>query len=230
MPPELCEILPNQAFKGKLTDDHTANMITFAAKPPNINALAISTKGLDELGFRPNASPQMSAFGVSVGNNMAVVPARILPPPRVQYGQGSPIVDEKASWNLKNVKFARGGRLEHWAVLVIRDGNDGVEFSRPDDPEFIAVYRGFAQMCVTSGLRVEQQVPMIVPVRLPRRAEEDPTRSQAILELEKAIKTYPRKPSIVLVLLSNGDKHVYSGLKYLCDVVLDVREYTLFFH
>jgi hypothetical protein len=59
---------------------------------------------------------------------------------------------------------------------------------------------------------------------LPRKAEEDPTRVRAIAELEKSIKSFPRKPSIALVLLSNGDKHIYSGLKYLCDVVLDVGE------
>ncbi len=29
-------------------------------------------------------------------------------------------------------------------------------------------------------------------------------------------------PRIALVVLSNGDRHVYSGLKHLCDVCLDV--------
>ena len=224
MPAELCEILPNQPYKGKLTDDHTASMITFAAKPPNINALAISTKGLDELGFRPNISPQLGAFSVTVGNNMAVVPARILPPPRVQYGQGAPTVDEKASWNLRNVKFAKGGRLGDWGVLVIRDGNDRVEFSRPDDPEFVAVYQGFAQMCRTSGMSVEILNPMIAPVKLPKRSDDDPTRFRIMGDLDRAIKSFPRKPTILLVLLSSGDKHVYSNLKYLCDVRLDIGE------
>ena len=31
------------------------------------------------------------------------------------------------------------------------------------------------------------------------------------------------KPVLVLVILSNGDKHVYAGLKHLCDVYLDVH-------
>lgn len=225
MPAELCEILPNQAFKGKLTDEHTASMITFAAKPPNVNALAISTKGLEELGFRPNVSPQLSAFSVSIGNQMAVVPARILPPPRIQYGQGTPSVDEKASWNLRNVKFTKGARLENWAVLVIRDGNDRDEFSSPTDPGLIEVYRGFAQMCRNSGLSVDQKDPVITAARLTRKLDDDPTRSKAIKDIEKALKSLPKKPSIILVLLSNGDKHVYSGLKHLCDAVLDVGKH-----
>lgn len=230
MPAELCEILPNQAYKGKLTDEHTASMITFAAKPPNINAMAISTKGLDELGFRPNISPQLGAFGVTIGNQMAVVPARILPAPRIQYGHGTPSVDEKASWNLRNVKFTKGSRLENWAVMVIRDGNDRDEFTSPSDPAFIEIYKGFATMCRNSGIVVEQRDPMIVPARLTRKQEDDQTRSKAIGDIERALKTLSKKPSIILVLLSNGDKHVYSGLKYLCDVVLDVgKGYVQFF-
>lgn len=229
MPAELCEILPNQAFKGKLTDEHTASMITFAAKPPNINAMAISTKGLDELGFRPNMSPQLGAFGVTIGNHMAVVPARILPAPRIQYGHGTPSVDEKASWNLRNVKFTKGARLENWAVMVIRDGNDRDEFSNPSDPAFIDIYKGFATMCRNSGMSVESKDPMIVPARLTRKQDDDQTRSKAIGDIERALKTLSKKPSIILVLLSNGDKHVYSGLKYLCDVVLDVGKGSVSF-
>ena len=52
MPPEVCQVLPGQPFRGKLTDDHTANMITHACKPPNINAKAIVLQGLDSLGFK----------------------------------------------------------------------------------------------------------------------------------------------------------------------------------
>jgi hypothetical protein len=63
---------------------------------------------------------------------------------------------------------------------------------------------------------------MIAPVKLTRKSEDDPTRQKAIGDLDRAIKTFPRKPNILLVLLSGGDKHVYSGLKYLCDVHLDI--------
>ncbi|CAA7266206.1 unnamed protein product [Cyclocybe aegerita] len=222
LPPELCEILPNQPFRGKLTDEHTANMITVAAKPPNINAASIAGSGLDQLGFRPNASPQLNAFGVSIGNQMTVVPGRILPPPGIKYGQGTPSVDEKASWNLRNVKFAKGARLEKWAVLVILDGNSRDEFSSPTDPGLKQTYQGFAQMCRQSGMGVEQADPKIIAAKLPPKTHTDPTRAQAIDVIRNALRTLPAKPSMVLVLLSNGDKHVYSGLKHLCDCYLDI--------
>lgn len=100
LPPELCEIIPNQPFRGKLTDEHTANMITVAAKPPNINGQAIAGRGLDELGYRQGADP-LGTFGISIGQEMAVVPGRILPPPGIKYGMGTPAVDDRASWNLR---------------------------------------------------------------------------------------------------------------------------------
>ena len=217
----MCEILPNQPFRGKLTDEHTAAMITVSAKPPNINAMSIVDRGLDELGFKRGAA-QLSAFGISVGTEMTVVPGRILSPPGIKYGQGTPSVDERASWNLRNVKFAKGARLENWAVLVILDGNTRDEFSRPDDPELQATYRGFADMCRNSGMTVDKKDPAVVAARLPPKNPNDPTRSQAITTIRQQLMTLKSKPSLVLILLSSGDKHIYSGIKYLCDSHLDL--------
>ena len=114
-------------------------------------------------------------------------------------------------------------------MMVIRDGNNRDKFTSPLDPVFINIYKGFANMCRNSGMVVEQKDPMIVPARLTRKQEDDQTRSKAIGDIEKALKTLSKKPSIILVLLSNGDKHVYSGLKYLCDVVLDVGKRCVHF-
>jgi eukaryotic translation initiation factor 2C len=220
LPPELCQILPNQPYRGKLTEEHTAAMITAAARPPNINAQSITNQGLDLLGFRRGAAP-LGAFGVSIGSEMTVVPGRILKPPGVKYSSGAPAVDEKASWNLRNVRFAKGAKLSDWAVLLIKDGNPRDEFSGPNDQELISTVRGFADMCGKSGMNVDKKPPVIVEAALPRKDYADPTRRGAISQIEKTLKSI-KKPTMVLVILSNGDKHVYSGLKHLCDSYLDL--------
>ena len=222
LPAELCDILPGQSFKGKLTDEHVASMITVAAKPPNINAASILQYGIESLGFRPGSSSQLGAFGISIGNEMAIVPGRILVPPRIQYGQGNPSVDDKASWNLKQVKFARGGTLQNWAVLVIIDGNQRDEFKGPNDPELMATLKGFADMCKSSGMNVPPGQPKIIGAQLPRKHGADPTRAAAINAIRTSIMTLKPKPTLLLVILSNGDKHIYSGLKHLCDTNLDL--------
>jgi eukaryotic translation initiation factor 2C len=221
LPAEMCEILPNQPFRGKLTDEHTAAMITVAAKPPNVNAMSIVDRGLDELGFKSGCD-QLSAFGISVGTEMTVVPGRILTPPGIRYGQGTPSVDERASWNLRNVKFHKGARLENWAVLVILDGNTRDEFSKPDDPELQATYRGFASMCKNSGMSVDQKDPAVIAARLPPKTPSDPIRAAAVGTIQQQLKSLKTKPSLVLILLSSGDKHVYAGIKHLCDSYLDL--------
>ena len=132
LPPEVCEILEKQPFRGKLPDSHTAEMIKVACQPANINAEAIVGRGLAELGFSQAGISPLNAFGVSVGQEMAVVPGRILPPTNIRYAQGASSIDERASWNLRNVKFHIGGRLTNLAVLVIQD-NGRDDFSGPND-------------------------------------------------------------------------------------------------
>ncbi|KAG6884814.1 hypothetical protein C0993_008033 [Termitomyces sp. T159_Od127] len=227
LPSELCEILPNQAFRGKLTDEQTASMITIAAKPPNINANAIVNRGLNELGFRQGAG-SLGAFGISIGTEMAVVPGRILPPPGIKYGAGTPQVDDRASWNLRNVRFAKGATLSNWAVLLIRDGNDRDEFASTSDPELMRTMKGFADMCKNSGMNVNNAPPTVVQCQLPRKDRVDPSRAQAISAIRTTLRSLKTKPNLVLVLLSNSDKHVYSGLKHLCDSHLDLGQLQYF--
>ncbi|KAF8208188.1 argonaute-like protein [Mycena galopus ATCC 62051] len=221
LPAELCEILPNQPFRGKLTDEHTAQMITVAAKPPNVNATAIAGRGLQELGYSTNANP-LGAFGISIGREMAVVPGRILPPPSVKYQKGVPEVDDRASWNLRNVEFQKGATLQTWGVLVIRDGNNRDEFDGPRDPQLLDTIRGFSAMCRKSGMKVVGGDPPVVQAILPAKNPTDPTRGAAIATIRAALGTIPFKPLLVLVILSNGDKHIYAGVKHLADSYLDV--------
>jgi eukaryotic translation initiation factor 2C len=229
LPPEVCEILPNQAFGGKLLEQHTAAMIEIAAKPPNVNASAIVDEGLKLLGFA-GASSVRSKLGVSIQPEMAVVPGRILKSPGLQYGQGSktPEIDERAGWNLRNIKFAFGGRLDNWLVLVIRDGKNK-EFQL-GDPGLKPTIKGFVEMCRTSGIQVPQGAgePKYAQVDLPPKAlPSDPLRERAIEAIRTAVGN--QKPKLALVLLADGDKHIYSGIKRLFDTQLDIGKCSFLF-
>jgi len=77
-------------------------------------------------------------------------------------------------------------------------------------------------MCKDSGMTVDVKDPMILGARLPPKTRTDPTRAQAVATIRTTLMTMKSKPSIILVILSNGDKHVYNGIKHLCDCHLDV--------
>jgi len=48
-------VLPGQSFKGKLLDEQTREMITYACRRPRQNAESIVGEGLSILGLKPSS-------------------------------------------------------------------------------------------------------------------------------------------------------------------------------
>src|SRR6266480_6437951 len=102
----------------KLDEKQTADMIKFTCQPPNVRANKIN-QGLGILNYRQNE--HMQQFGLRVSNEMAVVQARVLPAPKLQYHPSSReggFVPRNGTWNLRNTKFATGATLSSWACAV----------------------------------------------------------------------------------------------------------------
>lgn len=190
-----------------------------ACKPPNINAETIVNRGLTHLGFRPPEAV-LDAFNVRIGSNMAVVPGRVLPRPSIKYSQGaSPSINAKASWNLKDVKFAVGAALKRMGVLVIKDGKNA-EFGGRQDSTLHTLIADFRRMCAKSGMQVTGE-PLYLDVQLPM-ARGDPMRNAAIEAIRKVLEPQRGRLDIVMVMLPADDTAIYQGLKHLCDVDLGV--------
>lgn len=223
-PPEVCDIRPDQGFKGELTDrKHVSAMVDVACKPPKENANEIVNRGIGMLGFR-DSTPVLDSFGISVGTEMAVVPGRVLDRPGLSYSSGkSATIDGRASWNLRDVKFAVGARLDKWAVLVIQDGGRS-DFKDVKDPELRRITNGFRMMCNDSGMEVQPLREQAYAVVRLSPLGNNRFREDAIGEIEQAMRGLMERaaPELVLVMLSNEDKAIYNGLKWLCDVKLDI--------
>ncbi|KAI6040506.1 Piwi domain-containing protein [Pisolithus marmoratus] len=195
-------------------------MTTTACQPPNVNGRTIVNQGLARLGFQPPGAV-LQTFGVEVGHEMVVVPGRILPTPRIKYSRNnSPVADNKASWNLRGVKFAAGATLGNMAVLVIKDEKDN-EFAGVNDPELDEVVTGFREMCANCGMKVGGKL-VYAEARLPSKNSSDPLRKEAIEKIRQVLLAIRPSPSIVLVMLADEDRTVYEGLKHLCDVLLGI--------
>ncbi|KAG2037118.1 Piwi domain-containing protein [Suillus americanus] len=223
VPAELCEIEPGQPFRGRLNEKETSNMIRFACNPPRVNADAIVDRGLPTLGFTPQTlgSP-MSSFGMAVDNNMAVIPARELPPPRLSYKAGKPPNVSSGSWNILDVKFHLGGTIKSWWVLVIKDGQ--TVFNGPTDPALEGIWKGFGEKCRNSGMSLGSSPSLINQELIP--PARDPSRQQALNMIRQNIKrqiSQKGKPTFILVILSRRDNYIYPGIKRICDVELGVH-------
>jgi eukaryotic translation initiation factor 2C len=224
IPAELCQIEPGQPFRGRLNDTETSNMIRFACNPPKFNAETIIERGLPTLGLTPGTlgSP-LSNFGISVDNEMACIPGRELPPPRLSYKAGRPPNINNGSWNILDVKFHHGGTIKSWWVFVVRDGRN--VFNGPDDPSLVGTWRGFGEKCRNSGMLL-QSTPIMLTQGLPPPAQDGPSRPQALDSIRQNIQRHiseKGKPTFILVLLSRRDNYIYPGIKRICDVELGVH-------
>ncbi|KAG2360248.1 ribonuclease H-like domain-containing protein [Suillus spraguei] len=213
VPAELCEIEPGQPFRGRLNEKETSNMIRFACNPPKVNADAIVDRGLPTIGFTPQTlgSP-MSSFGMAVDNNMAVIPARELPPPRLSYKAGKPPNVSSGSWNILDVKFHLGGTIKSWWVLVIVDGQS--VFGGPSDPALEGIWKGFGEKCRNSGMSLGSSPALLNQALIP--PARDTSRQQRQISQRG-------KPTFILVILSRRDNYIYPGIKRICDVELGVH-------
>ncbi|EPQ53315.1 argonaute-like protein [Gloeophyllum trabeum ATCC 11539] len=223
LPAEICNIIPGQPY-GKLNEQETAQMIRHACQPPAVNANAIMSTGLRALGHHPAEAP-LNGFGITIEPQMAVVPGRELPPPRVSYRSGAPRL-QNGSWNILQSKFQKGGNLGMWWVLVVRDGPRD-EFQGPNDPKLINFLKAFAQKCQDAGLTVPSPPQILSTPNLPRQSDRDRTRTGALQIIQKTIKdkldATRGKPTFILVLLSGRDSFIYPGIKRIGDVLLGVQ-------
>ena len=109
------------------------------------------------MGLNP-PSPPISGFGITVDNEMLVIPGRELNHPNLTYREGRPRV-QNGSWNILEVKFQQGATVSGWWVLVVRDGMNLVK--TPDD--IAGLVNGFKQKMSRSGMRVPQEIPPLLP-------------------------------------------------------------------
>ncbi|KAF5345034.1 hypothetical protein D9758_010462 [Tetrapyrgos nigripes] len=224
VPAELCEIEPGSIFRGKLNEQETAQMIRYACNVPRVNAEHITGEGFPKLGLSPLTSPA-TEFGTSVSNEMTIIPARELTPPRLNYRVGAPRVNNGA-WNILDVKFHRGANIRSWWVLVVRDGQ--ILVNGPQDERLQNLVQAFHNKLVNSGMTLPPGRPRLaVTPPLPLVAQ-DPGRKQALAVIKKSLqeelsKVGGSKPDFVLVLLSKRDNYIYPGIKRIGDVELGIQ-------
>ncbi|KAK7032399.1 hypothetical protein VNI00_013147 [Paramarasmius palmivorus] len=228
IPAELCDIEPGQLYGGKLSGKETAQMIKVACNPPNVNAEAIVGEGFTKLGITPPADV-LGAFGISISNEMTVVPGRELPPPRLLYGRKQ-VMARDGAWNIVDVKFSRGAQIKSWWMMVVRDSMvpNGSLVGGPGDPNLTRLRDNFAAKLRSSGMTIPGAMPRLSVTPLLPPIHADPSRKAALNALRTTFrdelqKAGGQKPDFILVLLSYTDNYIYPGIKRICDVELGLN-------
>ncbi|KAF8230888.1 hypothetical protein L208DRAFT_97706 [Tricholoma matsutake] len=158
-------------------------MIRYAGNPPKVNAETILNKGFPTLGLNSATSP-IGGFGISIDPEMAIIPARELPPPRLTYKEGKANVNN-GSWNNMVVKFHRGAVVASSWIKVVQDGLRNIE--GPQDPKLRALVEGFTTKCRKSGMTMPDGLPRLFTITL-SPSKTDPTRANDIENIRTTLK------------------------------------------
>ena len=194
-----------------MNEKQVADMIKFTCQPPN-NRVNKINQGLEILNYRSNE--HMQQFGFKVSNEMAVVQARVLPAPKLQYHPSSreaSFVPREGTWNLREKKVATGATLGSWACAVFGSERD---YPLQTVQKFI---RELVNTCQDTGMNILNKTPPIGHFN----PHSDIEKSLRII-WTKAGNAAKAQPQLILCILPNTGVPLYAEIKRVYDTVVGV--------
>eukprot|EP00096_Caligus_rogercresseyi_P000908 TRINITY_DN1146_c0_g1_i5.p1 TRINITY_DN1146_c0_g1~~TRINITY_DN1146_c0_g1_i5.p1 ORF type:complete len:865 (+),score=267.54 TRINITY_DN1146_c0_g1_i5:793-3387(+) len=205
LPPELC-LLKTQACPNtkKLSDVETAGMIRKTAIPP-MDRKKILTDNLRNLNDFFSKDKYAREFGITMSKDMALINARVLDPPKLQYSDNKIVPPKDGKWNASNYAFLTGKSLNNWAVLdtITLRGNDGDNFVN-------AIY-DHGRTC---GLKVE------FPLKFSANGR-DVNDCVNKFKMAHSQLIAKGKPELIMVFME-ARGHLYPAIKHVGDVELGI--------
>jgi len=225
LPIELATVLPGQPVRRLLSGSQTEHMLRFAARAPRLNAESIAGtpgNGLRTMGF--NGPAQVTnKFGFEVGQELITVPGRILPTPKVYYGNKE-LQPREGSWNLMNVKFSKPGSIGKWACVTLnyndQRGNallpQGSQIQGVDVLDAEGLLQALERHLNAYGVRMGQRL-QTQQMQIPR--PNDQGREDIDKKLDETfLKASRGGIELLFIILKEADKWLYSRIKYYGDV------------
>jgi eukaryotic translation initiation factor 2C len=216
IPVELCQVLPGQIMRKQIPADKTTDVVEFSKMDPSQRLATIRT-GLNVLQY--GQSEYVRAFGMNITPTPLSVPARVLAPPVLRYGQSSrepTIRPANGQWNMRDKLLFRPAAIKNW-VIVIYEGKGRF---REDTAHEMA--NGFIEGAKSVGITVEEPQPLVFWENGQGNIAE---------QLKKAGKAcLDRKgvpPTLIVVVLPEGGNDIYTAVKNFGDAVMGVATQCL---
>lgn len=218
LPVELCTVLPGQSYRRLLSGDQTSEMLKFAARYPNLNAMSIAGTSTNpgnglKLFRLDGQANSVKPFGFSVGVDMLTVPGRVHSSPQVKYAAKT-MQPSGGAWNLARQRFVQPARFTKWQVLVINR-----QVPRGDAPEALFQNLGstFHEYGLQMGIRAPTQQITLDPLIPQNRDQNNKQLDQAFGRADK------EGVRILLVILPDVDRWLYARIKYYGDVAYGIH-------
>ncbi|KAM0874641.1 hypothetical protein ACQ4PT_037326 [Festuca glaucescens] len=149
LPVEVCSIVEGQRYSRKLNERQVTGILKMTCERPPQREKSI----LDIVNRNNYGNDSFSKeFGMKLTNQLALVDARVLPPPRLKYhdsGRDKVCDPFVGQWNMINKKFVNGGSINHWACLT---------FTSRLHPKDIGMFcNDLARMCNSIGMQMNMK-------------------------------------------------------------------------
>lgn len=212
IPMELCVIPPGQLMKKQVPPEKTADVVRFASKRPEDRFESIR-KGIRLLEY--GQSEYVRDFGMHVDTTKGLldVQARVLYPPKLQYGRDSKqpdVTPRDGSWNMIDKRFFKPSVISRWAVVNFA----GRQFHDGNASDLI---RGFIQGCRSVGITVSDQNPIF------RSANGQGRIGEQLRNIgSQVVQAKKLPPELLVVILPEGGNDIYTAVKHFGDITMGV--------
>ena len=203
MPAEVCEVMPGQPAKARLSPTQTQKMIEFSVRKPWKNANSITSEGVRTVGLLPDINPKLNKLGVTVSPKLISVAGRVLGEPQIIYKGNKKMTSSSGSWNLANVQMNRGATLKNWTCIA---------FPRSDqDAQQIPILlKNFTQTLRNTGLTVEDCKKTTL---LHTPADIELPKDIKISNALKSVPGGPKESRLALVILPDDRAPLYRYIR-----------------
>ncbi|KAJ3051715.1 hypothetical protein HK097_007259, partial [Rhizophlyctis rosea] len=211
LPMEVCEVVHGQRHLRKLNERQTAEMIKFTCQPPHVRSNKISA-GITILQQRDN--DYLTEFGVSIGHEMAIVNARVLPAPAISYHPASKepvITPREGAWNLRDKMVAQGVTVRSWSVVAFGNEHD---YPVMAIQKFITL---LVQTCEECGVFIANRQPPISYANPMGNVEKTLIDAYMV-----AGNSFQERPQLVVCILPNTGVPLYAEIKRVSDTVIGI--------
>ncbi|KAI6035170.1 argonaute-like protein [Pisolithus orientalis] len=218
IPVELCVVPKGQIMRKQVPPEKTKDVLEFATKRPHERLASISN-GLSVLAY--GQSQYMREFGMRVDDNSGPInlPARVLPPPKLRYGQGSPqpvVTPANGAWNMIDKRFFRPATIDRWIVVVYERQQ---RFNQQSAQDMI---NGLVQCSRDVGMRVNDTSPMVTWQNGQGRIA-DQLRQAG----NECFQQTRQRPTLIVVILPDNANDIYTAVKHFGDVTVGVATQCL---
>ncbi|XWS73988.1 hypothetical protein CRYUN_Cryun02cG0176700 [Craigia yunnanensis] len=207
LPMELCRIVGGQRYTKKLNDQQVKALLKATCQRPrdreeNINKMVrVNNFQGDDLVDKE--------FGIQVKKELALVDARVLPPPMLKYhdsGRERSVNPGFGAWNMINKKMVNGGKVDFWTCV-----NFSLEYANMSEDLCFELVK----MCNSKGMVFCQTASIRIRSARPDRID------QALLDIHKE-STGMKRPLQLLIIILPDQTGSYGKIKRICETELGI--------